>query len=373
MFSLLGTLVFYDIIIIVCFLLCSRYEKTNHKFYKYCPYLILLLVSVFRYDIGADYENMYLGIHSLIKQPSELLSGSFIDENSRTPGLRILTILFQFFPNPELWVIGAYSVIFISSIYFVLNHYNAHKWGIPIIFLSFLIFQSWDWIKQSASMALIACSFVYIDTSKIRKATCCLLLAIFFHLSSIFAFPILFLNKIRFSSHLMSYILIGVFILAEMHFFDEVYNTLLIMTPFYGEQYSTSKQYAEMENYIFTSTSYIFFSIWSIFITYFSTKETQFYNILFFIGSILYMVSGGSLLIDRISTYYMMSQIVIFPMMMQYKKRANIIKIVFGLMILANFILVNRRFYEYGDIRGCVPYQTIFSDECDQKKFRIRD
>lgn len=371
MFSLLGTLLFYDFVIVACFLSCKYYEKTGIKFYKYAPYVTLVFISVFRYDIGADYENTYETISYMSNHPSELFHQQFIDDNSRTPGMRILVMIFQYVSSPSFYVIGCYSIIFISSIFFLLNHYNAHKWGILILFLSLLIFQSWDWIKQSASLGLVACSLVYIDQGKFKKSIFLILIAITFHLSAAFVIPFLFCRKLRLSSHFMSVILIFVFVAAELGFFNTIYNELLQLTPLYGEIYSSSRQYSEMNEFAYRSTSFILFSLWSIFILYFSTDKTRFFNVIFFFGSTMYMISGGSILIDRISIYYTLPQMVIFSFIMK-EKHDILAKCIISLMIFANFVLINRRFVEDGDIRGCVPYQTIFSDEYNNHKFRYR-
>ena len=371
MFSLLGTLLFYDFLIAICFILCSAYERTHRNIFKYAPYIILVIVSILRYDIGADYENMYDDIAYMANHPSEYHFQHFIDDNSRTPGLKILVLLFHSFPEPSIWVIGFYSIIFLSSIYFLLDYYNAHKWGIFVLFISFLLFQSWDWIKQSASLGLIACSLVFLDRGKVKKSFYFMLLSITFHLSSIFTLPILLCRRICVSSHLMSYVLIVIFVLAELGFFNPIYNLLLQITPFYGEIYSRS-QYAELSEFFYRSTSYILFSLWCIVVVFFSTKKTGFLNVLFFLGATLYMISGGSLLIDRISIYYMLPQIVIFPLIMK-SKHIRVVNYIITIMILANLVLINRRFIEYGDVRGCVPYETVFSTHHNNHTFRWKE
>ena len=371
MFTLVGTLVFYDIIMITCFIMCHAYEKSKRKIYKYIPYIILFFVSVFRYDIGADYENMYWSIEQIAKNQIDIDLYNFVIKNASTPGYTIFVLLLKGLPMTSFWVIGLYSLFFLCSIYYVLDRYNSHKWGILVLFLSLLIFQSWDWVKQSAAIGLVACSLVYVDRGNIVKAALFLSCAIFFHLSAFFALPILLSKKIKLSSRLMAYILIGVFVLAELGAFNTIYNQLLLITPFYNEVYSTSIKYQEMTSFSYLSTTFILFSLWSIFVTYFSSKKTSLFNFLFFIGSSLYMISGGSLLIDRISVYYTLSQIIVIPAIVSMRHNDSF-KIIFGAFILANLLLINRRFVEYGDIRGCVPYESVFSDEFENKIFRIR-
>lgn len=372
MFSLLQTLLFYDFIIIVCFISLYQYERTNRKFYKILPYCIIFFISVTRFDIGADYEGQYLTINEMLSYQPKLSLRDFIDDTAKTQGLSIIVFIFRGFPNVFLWVNGLYFFVFLRSIYFLLDRYNAHKWGILLLFLSLILFQSWDWIKQSAALGLVACSFVYIDQEKYKKAVFFLLGAIFFHLSALFAIPVLFFKKIKVPSRIFAFILLGIFIAAEIGIFKPLYRQLLVITPFYSDVYMSSMKYAEQESYSYLSTTYIFFSLWSIFIMFFSSRRTNFFNLLFFIGTVIYMISGGSLLLDRISIYYSISQLTIVPAIMDEVKQP-LVKNILIYLILANLALINRRCFEYGDLRGCTPYETIFSDEFEHKKFRYRE
>ena len=372
MFTSLQTVLFYDIIFLVCFIFFNKYEQTKRDFYKIFPYVIIFFISVTRFDIGADYEGQYFTINEMIKSQNLLSFSRFVDDTARTQGLSIVVFLFRSFPHAFLWINGFYFTIFICSIYYLLNNYNAHKWGILALFLSLLLFQSWDWIKQSAAVGFAACSVLNTDKNNYKKSALFLMAAILFHLSALFVIPILLFKKIKYiSSKILAFILIGVFVTAEMGMFKSIYQQLLVITPFYSDVYSNSTFYAEMNSYTYLSTSYIFFSLWSIIIMYFSPERTKVFNLMFFIGVVIYMVSGGSLLMDRISIYYTMSQLVLLPAIMSEKNKP-IKRYYLIVLILANIALINRRCFEYGDLRGCTPYETIFSSEFEGMKFRYR-
>ena len=306
----------------------------------------------------------------MVSHQSEMSINSFIDESTKAPGLKIITFFFQFFPEPAVWVIGFYSLMFIWTIYFILDKYDAHKWGILVLFISLMLFQSWDWIKQSAALSMVFLGFMYADKGKLKMTIILFAIAIVFHLSAIFAIPALLCMKLNFSSKWMALFLVVVLIMAVSGVFKSLYSEILRLSPIYGESYSESRKYAEQENYSYNSTTFWLYSIWFILNIFFAQAKTHFWNCLLFVGAILYMISGGSLIIDRVSIYYTISQLIVFPSIMNAYQHSVVKNIMLGMIILLLF-LINSRLLSYGDLRRCTPYETIFSEEFRNRQFRI--
>lgn len=362
MFSLIGTLIFYDLVIFLCFVLANGYKKSYAKGFKYIPYIILLLVSCLRYDIGTDYSGTYLDVYDRLHTRGGLAFEGLISDSIKSPGEWFLSVVFSHFPDPSVWVINTYFIIFIVYIYKILDDYNAHKWGLLCIFLSLIIFQAWDWSKQYAAVAILAYSIKYIQQGKYIKFLLLFLASFILHLSTIFFLPLLLLRKLKLSPKLLALVLFGVFIVAQTGFFRPFYQGLVGLAPMYSESYLNSMLYGEFGEGVVGTASYTFYCIWFIVLLFFSQKQHNIWNVMLFVGALLYIVSENSLVLDRVAVYYLIAQIVIFPMIMSTHRKGAVNTLMI-ILVMINLLLLNRRFMEENDLRGCVPYESLFSSE----------
>lgn len=348
--------------------------SSSKKKSYFLVYLIIWLVSVLRYDIGADYENTVYDIIDILKA---IHSGGnvfdYVSESMKEPGLFLFCFLFSWFPSAHIFVIGGYATVFVIFLYKLLNHYQAHKWGVIIYFLSIIIFQAWDWIRQANAMIIMLYAISMFNVERYKKSLIFVFLAIFFHYSVIFVIPFMFLfKKLSISNKKMAIVLFVSLLLAFLGIFKSVYELALSSIPFYGEMYMASDKYASFDEQNYSSIPFVFSSIWFIFLVFFSKKEHHPWPELLFVGAILFMISGSSLLMDRTAWFFTCSQIVLTPLVCRDNKK-KIFNVLFFIMIILHFILINRRFFIEGEGRGCVPYQTIMSDEASNLKFRYRE
>lgn len=379
MLTLLATAVIYNTIFFCSFLLLQNGKKhLNSKSYLdvriFFAYFLVWIVSVIRYDIGADYENT---VYDIIEVKNSIKNGAtivaYITESMKEPGLFFFTLIFNSFPSTHLWVIAAYFTIFIYFLYKVFNAYNIHKWGIIVLYLSIIIFQTWDWIRQGTAMAIVLYAIHLYESSKYKKFMLTCILSAFFHYSSLFVIPFVILFKrFHISSKLMVLILCAILALSISGLFKAIYGMLISLIPFYGEIYLESSKYAMFEEQSYTSVPFLLNALWLIFVVYSSKENYKLWTQLLFVGAILFMISGGSLLIDRLAWYFTCSQLIIVPYVINFN-RSKIFRFLLTMFIISHIVLLNRRFFIQGELRGCVPYQTILSNEADYLQFRYRE
>lgn len=392
MFSIFSSAIFYNIVLLLCVILLNKSEKINYKrislchrktngssadFIKirYCAYFIIWFVSIIRYDIGADYENTVFDIIDITKSINR--GGDvvgYIAESMKEPGLFVLTLLFSQFQSTHIWVIGSYFSIFLIFLYKLLNLYNIHKWGIVILFFSIIIFQSWDWIRQSTAMIIMLYAISLFNNKRVGKSLICVIFSILFHYSALFVVPFMLLfHKVKIDNKMLASILLVSFVLAILGFFKSVYDMILGSVPFYGELYQASSKYVEFDEQSYSDIPFVINSLWYIFVVYFANKNNHHPWVeLLFVGALLFMMSGGSLLMDRLAWFFTCSQLVLAPMVCRDNK-GTVFKSIFWTIITIMFVLLNRRFTIRGEARGCVPYQTIISDEAQTLKFRYKE
>ena len=379
---------YYVLIFFTCVLILNRSEKGLDKnkstclrrisVYKlkqrYIAYTIIWLIAVLRYDIGADYENTVFDILDIVKSINYGNSVfDYITESMKEPGLFVLSFMFSWLPTPYIWVIASYFTIFIVFLYKVLEQYNIHRWGIVVLFLSIIIFQSWDWIRQSTAMIIMLNAISYCTKQKNKTSIIFVLISAFFHYSSLLVIPFLLIFKrIRLNKIIMIVFLLITFFLSCLGFFKSIYEQILSLVPFYGELYMASQKFANFDEQSYSNVPYLLNSIWFIFLISFSEEKHKPWTELLFIGSIFFMVSGGSLLLDRSVWYFTCTQLILAPMLYRDNK-SKIFKFLFILFIGSHFILLSRRFFIKGELRGCVPYQTILSSEAQKLKFRYKE
>lgn len=371
MFSIIDTAFFYGTLWMICVLFSWIYERNKILLFKYLPYLIILFVSITRFDIGSDYGPQFLTIRESLTYKNGLALDSLLGENGRSaPGLTLLTIFFSPFPNTPVWVINFFFIVFLFFFYKFADKLNIHKWAIFLLFSTTLLFQSWDWIRQSAAMAVSMYAYTLIGSNHKKKIILLLLLAVILHLSALAIIPVLLVgNRFRIKNTYLSIFLLVMLVLAMGGLFKPFYEKIIEVTPFFGESYARSSRYATKEEFLYFAPSYIFFAIWYIVLLFFSNKENYFWNFLLFLGGFLFIASGNSLLIDRIAIYFSIAQFFIFPSIIKKCKDKRMM-LLFGCLIAANIVLIGHRFLKKGDMRGCVPYETMFSHEYEYLLFR---
>ena len=355
--------------LIACPLICYYSQQKGKRYGIYLAYVIIFIVSALRYDIGFDYENYTRMFNSFAHDFSyntyEWTLGDGIE-----PFALVFSYIFQYSEQPFIYVIATYSLVTLILLFKTFDHYNIHTIGIFLYLASWIMFQSWDWTRQALALSFFLYSIQYIENKSFLKYSICILFATLSHYSAlilIFAYP---LAKLQLSRKVALGIAIAALVLSLFGFLDQFKAMIFSFIPHYAEVYAGTDYETAGGNH--SSTTLFLTAI--IYLIYLATMDEK-YNYLqfpFLFGYLLFLISADNLNIDRISWYFTSLQLIIVPLSLREAtpKTTKQIAIIsaFGLLFLIfNIVDIG------ATIRGCTPYETIFSSNCEQLFFRDRE
>ena len=366
MFSIEATYYLFNALVIIVPVLCWIASRTGMKFFCRLGYLLLAFVAVIRYDIGADYNAYVAKFDSMAEEISShtvLLSDLIYDE----PFSYLLSFCFQHCAHPSTWVIGAYFLLTLLFIYLALERYKAHALGLLVFIVSYVYFDTWDWIRQALSMAIFLYAIRHIEDGRFVRYLICIGLAAAAHYSALILLPFYFVRYIRLSPKTCALTAL-IFLLVVVPFSDTIRNILFRIVPYYSQLYADTAYSEQGGN---TSTTFYLSTLVLILTIYMSDSKHSALTLLLTIGVLFKIVAMGNLNISRVAWYFTATEMILASTIWHestYKiRRIGIIGIMFVHFVLLNFVFIPNRF------RWVVPYETIFSTEYEQQVFRSRD
>lgn len=347
-------------------LLSLLLSKIKHGKYAFWAVFIVFLLSALRYDIGNDYASQYRSWNAT----AELFSSGFTIKDifilkAKEPVGMLLCYLFRWTEHPAAWVFFTYSTVFYLFFFLALKEENCITTGIFILFTLLYLFYSWDWTRQGVAYVIGLFSFRYIKKEQIIKFICCVFFAMTFHLSAFFLFLLYPLRSLHISKKVAVAIILFFLILACFGLFrnlPSVINNIVgqyIYTNYLGANHSY--QVGELSVLLL-----MFKSLLAVIIIYYLPKEQNVIINCITIGTIIYVLASGNLLLERMSCYLTIFQV------FAYK---NVLKANRPLFILLSILLIfyfNYSIYFVGGTRGAVPYDSVFSSNFEQEIFRYR-
>ena len=365
--SVFFTFILYNTILLLCPFSCKMGRKG-----VFFAYFIIAVLSVIRYDIGADYENYAYMVEELKSALDNGYSfGDILSVFGKEPIVILLTKIFSWSEYPYIWVIGAISVFNTVLLYKVLERYQIHALGLFLYIVTFTMSQGWDWVRQSAAMHIFLFSLQYIESRSFSKYLLWVLFASMFHYSALCLLPFYFIYSIRISPTILFLSSLGVFALAELGVFSNVKVILELVMAMYNDDYVGTDHITDGAS-TYRSSTYIFTMLWYIFVIGISSKVNRQFALFFFAGLVLYAVAGGNLLLVRMAYYFLGLQLLLFPLAFSTYKKGTVVRAMIGCMLFVQ-VLVFNKVYVGANFRGCTPYETIFSDNCRAKQYRYRD
>lgn len=344
-----------------------RIGKYNPIFEKIGLFLVIAL-SIFRFDIGNDYENYYDSISFSTTYLRGKDIGSILELIvllGVEPFLELLCFLFKDFQHPPLYVIGTYAFLTILIWYRLLRKIDGVFWGFFLIFTFSILFISYDQIRQALAASIFLCSYKYIELRDWKRYLYIVLLASCVHYSVLLVSPAYFI--LRWNPQIKLYILVILifyvgFLLGTWIQFRE---SLFSLVSLYAEYAENERQ---LSNPTFGSGLGLLFQV--LVYVYLMVKLATKYPILsnsLFIGSILVLFASGNLNINRVAYYFSFATIMAFPLYM--KSETQKVKVV-ALSLLMTVYCV-RNLYE--GINGCVPYDSVWEENFQRLNFRVRE
>jgi hypothetical protein len=342
-------------LVLLCPLILNISQKKISGLYE-IAYIILVLFSIIRFDIGFDYDGMVRIFNDYIN------TNSFI-QISKEPTFFYLCKLFSFSERGYVMVLAMYFTLTIFFLIKVLAYYKIENEGLFVFITMCYMFETYDRVRQALAILVFLYSLRFIEKKKFKKFFLTILLATLFHYSAIVLIPFYWILKIRIGK--LNYYIF--FIVALVLFYVGVWSAirykLFSLVPIYGDYYAIRDEYMKS---VETNTGLgVLFTICMLLlpIIFFNNNKSNrvIVNVSFF-GALFFFFASGNLLLERFSQYFTFISFVAISIIMRENYRNKIIfSIVFILWFQAS-IVINRS--------GCMPYKTIFSTEFKSNTFR---
>lgn len=370
------SLLFYNIIMILCMFICFLSQKKHTKNRVVFAYLILIFISVIRFDIGNDYEGYW---HIFYDSSRAYYSGVCVQDlllmyHVPEPFTLLLVMVFCPFTSAPIWIFGVYSSLTIYFIYRTIEYWSPrnHALCIFILFISCVFFETWDWVRQGLALSILLYSLKYINQGKRSYFFLCMTCAFCCHFSAAVFFIVYFIRNVRLNDRVIL-VIIGVsYLMGFMGFFGKLYGLIFSMLPLYSEVYAEGI-YTDDSESSYQTLGFFCLALWYGFFTFQVYRRNILFGNLLFIGSVLTMIAGNNLLITRIAWYFTSVQILAVPLVLKKDHVGKLSRIIMMLMVLMMFIKFNKILTNKTGVRGSSPYETIFSSDYENKNFRLRE
>jgi len=351
---MLSTLILYLMVLFVCLGLIYWSDKNNTKSGIYAAYLILIVISFVRYDIGNDYQNYTEMINYIAHKYVHSFDVSvFYGEYSNEPLFTVLTYIFKESTYHYVWVLGFHFVIGLFFLYKAFDENEDHLIGILIFFISGMLFVYWDQVRQAVAISIIIYAIKYIKLEDFPKYLLLVLLAATAHYSAILLLPFYFVNKINPRKYV--YIAI-IMVLAITNLPYILFEKAISLLPIW-EELTDQFSYVQLVSLGYKFRIFFYSVIWCTILFFLPDKEKVLINFLF-VGALIFIFASGALNIMRISFYFIFTMTLSIPIVLKIEKARTTMMV----LILGLFLFFVRDVITDTGTRGCVPYVSVFSD-----------
>lgn len=341
---------------IVCFIcgivssiLLYLYKMNEkNKMFLFFSFLILFLLSAFRYGIGVDYLKIYVKIFNLLAQ------GNDYDWDI---GAIIICKIIQIFSQDYVYFFVITSFITLFLLFKAIVKYFELS---PICLLLFVIsgeyIASFNIVRQYLALAIFVYGIQYILKNDIKKYILTIVIATLFHSSAIILLPIYFLNKIKIKRLYQWYILLIIIIISPL--LSKIFYTLLSLSKY--NVYMSREAYSTADP---TYSELITFSIVYIIAMFFynTCKNDEKYNLflnMLLVGLCIALLSFKIILAYRIILYFKIISVFMCVRILELLKIKNnkLIMTIIFIIMFSSLTLIGGYCFGWYDI----TYQSIF-------------
>lgn len=344
------------IYIIFIFLLLLSFLIPYNKQKNYVfSFLLLIVFSAIRYDVGTDFQT-YLNVTSG-------LTDIRINNYMLFEPLNVLLITMGYWiKSPQFYfIIGA--LITNTLIYFTIKNYSRDKILSIICYVGFpmLYLESMNVIRQFIAISIVIYSVKYIFDEKPLKFMLSVAIAMLFHITAIVAFPLYYIYKKNFSAKQNLLLLILSFLGGKL------IMTLLSLLPYFSKlsYYLKSQQ----EGYFIVFVVSLILNLLHIyFFKRLAAKDSKqiFYISVFNFGlSIFFLFYKIPVIAGRFFFYFFPFLILILPAYKEIFRQKIFVKTIFIFVFIFSFffrIWYSSNLYDRNLMPNdpYIPYQTYF-------------
>lgn len=194
--------------------------KSSRIISRFLLFFILFIPAAIRYDIGTDYSNYIDLYNSLNNTPIEI-------------GYYYINLFVHHFHLSTQWIFAISSFITYSIVCFGLH---GRFFCLTIIFYVLLLYLwSYSIIRQAIAMSFIILAMNFLIYGKNKRYFICIILATFFHYSSIILIPLFFVNKFSLNKKtIILFILCCIICIFNSFLIDFLFNSSLITNSKYS-------------------------------------------------------------------------------------------------------------------------------------------
>lgn len=368
------TTFFYILLTLVLIFLCNLSKRGKNDMGVFFAYLVLVFVSVIRYDVGWDYIGYSINVQNLCNTGFSDIASIIIATSGKIsePFFIGLCYIFQNMETPYLWVFGCYAFLTILFVFLAVNNHSfrnldpeRNKWALIAMILYYFLFFMWDGQRQGLAIAIVLFSYKYIQDKSIIKFLLTITFACLIHLSAFLAIPIYWLSLMRFKKGISLVVIMICLFLYVIGAFKSLVS-LADMIPYYS-RYAENSEYMD-GFYGFSVLMLLKYLMWIMTICLIPSNQKLVGNS-FTIGVLIYIVASGAQIFERVGDYYYFSIIVLLPDIATYMKRNR--GLLYVMIALVSFVC----FYDMAitQKRGVMPYKTIMSNDYQKGHFKDRE
>lgn len=288
----------------------SRYFSSQQKnsliskILIYISFISLFAVSALRYNVGSDYQ-AYEDLFSRIESYD-------LNNSAYEFGYVLLNKMIYLISdnNQSIFIITSFVILFFIVIT-IFRYSNKLEVSMFLFITLYFYYSSFNIVRQYISIAIMFYATRYIFDRNFKIYVLCVIIALFFHTTAIFALPLYFLSDKKLNNKMLIISIIVTCIVLVL--INPIFNIITVLFP----------KYAYYEGgVLFTSGSYR--SIIVIGSIFFSTylyrnkiirkdeKNTLYINAMF-IGLIVSILGIKSVLFIRIMSYFSIYSILLIP------------------------------------------------------------
>lgn len=270
-----------------------------------CIFIIILFFTIFRYDVGWDY-NTYL---ELINSDLDTILHSRFEPIPKL--IFYLSAKLNFFPLTFIF----FGIIQLGLIYRIINNYSTDSflsWAFYVFFPMFFL-ESLSIIRQFTAFLIVFYSFFYLKDAQKVKYFIAILIATMFHTTALVGllfYPLYYMNLTKRSLwiiFIISFFLDNITfdILSKFHFDERISIYLNLATD--SDHHSTSSF-----NYLLYLMSIILLLYYDKLVK-FNTDNEQYLKFAIIGVSVFNLFIFESVMSTRLSSFFIIFWILIFP------------------------------------------------------------
>lgn len=280
-------------------------KKQRNAFFFLCGIVMLLVMGLRSPDLGStDTQNYYNAMARAISSSSW---HSFYEKELYEVGLQFfIFVLSRVFKDPQ-WLLVITSLIFVISIFYFVRH-NSDDIALSVCAYISLGLMQFHLQGMRQSLAMCICLFAYEQAKKkhLFRFVLLVLLAVLFHQTAIVFFPVYILCQMKFS--LRNLVLIAGISGVAMLFSDRIVG---VANDVFERDYTVA---VSSGGFIAVAVYVLVLAMALIYYAGFAKHEQSPLLYVLIIGmSCFLMRYTGTLAAERISFYFVFSQIALLP------------------------------------------------------------